>query len=415
MNRMHKEFVGRTYGFLRVTSITKELGIGCICTCGRYVIVSYTALADGSVTSCGCMGENAPDVQLKVLYKSAPAIFVAIQDVNLKITPSHLPDLDTVSEPDIYTLNCAKPDSPLYHVQNHRGNISFRRPHMLEKKVGALTVLSRIPKEHPKDLPQYLCLCSCGGFALLGGYTIETQNDFSKDFGPISEELPKEAEDIYAHSARYSHHGKSLLVGSDLQCICYSSRLAYVDSPLPKEPSVHAPDSFLAERIRGGKLGHYHGTNMPGLFFAHKMYLPSVLFQGKRHFMGIFSNPAYARRIQQWIRDIHLEEWMEEHAEDIRPEELKKKLQDENYAYRQKWLGSFNPSRKEDSEYLWKTLQMMNGRLYLHGNIKYTLRFKGENAIFMNGPKVIQKMSKPEALTGEGYMRPVFEQLGLPS
>lgn len=415
MNRIHKELINRKYGFLRVTSITKQMAVRCVCTCGRYVIVSYAALEERSVTSCGCMGGNAPDVQMKVLYKSAPAIFVAVQTANPKTSPTHLPDFDAVSEPDSRILNCSEPDSPLYQVHDLQESKSFNRPHMLEKKVGALTVLSRVPKEHPKDLPQYLCLCACGGFALLGGYTIETQNDSWKDYGLGSEELPKEAEAIYAHSAGYSHHGKSLLAGSDLQCICYSSRLAYVDSPLPKEPSVHAPDPFLAERIRAGKLERYHGTNMPGLFFAHKMYLPSVLFQGKRHFMGIFSNPAYARKIQQWIRDTHLEEWMEEHAEDIRPEELKKKLQDENYAYRQKWLGSFNPSRKEDSEYLWKTLQMMNGRQYLHGNIKYTLRFKGENAIFMNGPKVIQKMSKPEALTGEGYMRPVFEQLGLPS
>ena len=415
MNRMHKELVGRTYGFLRVTSITNDFNIGCVCTCGRHVLLSYAALMSGSVTSCGCMPGNAPDVQVKVLYKSNPAVFVVTGTAQCKTVPTQVPGSAVLTDSDGGTLNKASLSVPRYPAYSFSRNLPLRRPHMLEKKVGALTVLSRVPKENPEDLPQYLCLCACGGFALLGGYTIETQNDFWKGFGLNSEELPKEAEDIYAHSARYSHPGKSLLVGSDLQCICYSSRLGYVESPLPKEPSVHAPDPFLAERIRTGKLERYHGTNMPGLFFAHKMYLPSVLFQGKRHFMGIFSNPAYARRIQQWIRDTHLEEWMEEHAEDIRPEELKKKLQDVNYTYRQKWIGSFNPRRKDDNEYLWKTLQMMNGRQYLHGNIKYTLRFKGENAIFMNGPKVIQKMSKPEALTGEGYMRPVFEQLGLPS
>ena len=70
MNRIQKELVGRIYGFLRVTYITKELAIGCVCACGRHVILSYAALADGSVVSCGCTGENAPDVQLKVLYTS---------------------------------------------------------------------------------------------------------------------------------------------------------------------------------------------------------------------------------------------------------------------------------------------------------------------------------------------------------
>ena len=55
----------------------------------------------------------------------------------------------------------------------------------------------------------------------------------------------------------------------------------------------------------------------------------------------------------------------------------------------------------------------MNGRQYLHGDTKYTLRFKNENAIFMNGTKVIQKMSKAEALTGKGFIQPVFKQLGI--
>ena len=142
MNRIHKELVGRKYGFLRVTFITKEMAIGCVCTCGRYVIVSYAALADGSVISCGCMGGNAQDVQMKVLYKSAPAIFVAVQAANLKASPTHLPDLDAVSEPDNRTLNCPEQDSPFYQVQAIRGNKSFTRPHMLEKNVGALTVLA---------------------------------------------------------------------------------------------------------------------------------------------------------------------------------------------------------------------------------------------------------------------------------